>query len=157
MIHYIQRAYRKLLHILLGWIPSIKYRRKILRHLGAIVSDNVYIAQDLIVTNGSNGLIKGLVIENNVAISPRVTLLLVVDPGPSPLQSIYQILNSTIHIKAGAWIGAGAIILPNVTIGEYSIVAAGAVVTKDVPPHTIVGGVPARKFKEINRDQVRVL
>lgn len=47
------------------------------------------------------------------------------------------------------WIGANAVILPGVTIGNHSVVAAGAVVTKDVPPHTLVAGVPAKKIKEL--------
>ena len=50
----------------------------------------------------------------------------------------------TIHIEDGVWIGANSVILSNVTIGKHSIVAAGAVVTKDVMPFTIVGGVPAK-------------
>ena len=47
------------------------------------------------------------------------------------------------------WIGANAVILPGVTIGNHSVVAAGAVVTKDVPPHTLVAGVPAKIIKEL--------
>ncbi len=47
-----------------------------------------------------------------------------------------------IVIEDGAWVGAGAIVLPGVTIGSGSVVAAGAVVTKDVPPNTVVAGVP---------------
>ena len=47
------------------------------------------------------------------------------------------------------WIGANAVILPGVTIGNHSVVAAGAVVTKDVPPHSSVAGVPAKKIKEL--------
>jgi acetyltransferase-like isoleucine patch superfamily enzyme len=47
------------------------------------------------------------------------------------------------------WIGANAVILPGVTIGNHSVIAAGAVVTKDVPPHTLVAGVPAKKIKEL--------
>lgn len=50
-------------------------------------------------------------------------------------------------IKDNAWIGMSAIILKGVTVGEGAIVAAGSVVTKDVPPHTIVAGVPARVIK----------
>jgi len=53
-------------------------------------------------------------------------------------------------IKRGAWIGAGAIILPNVTIGERAVVGAGAVVTRDVPPYTVVAGVPAREIKKLS-------
>jgi len=47
------------------------------------------------------------------------------------------------------WIGANAVILPGVTIGDHSVVAAGAVVTKDVPPHSLVAGVPAKIIKQI--------
>ena len=50
-----------------------------------------------------------------------------------------------------AWIGAGATVLPGVTVGENSIVAAGAVVTKDVPDNTIVAGVPARVLRSIKQ------
>lgn len=55
-----------------------------------------------------------------------------------------------VTIKRNVWIGVGAIILPGVTIGENSVVAAGAVVTKDVPPNTLVGGVPAKKIKSLS-------
>lgn len=47
------------------------------------------------------------------------------------------------------WIGANAVVLPGVTIGDHSVVAAGAVVTKDVPPHSLVAGVPAKIIKQI--------
>ena len=54
-----------------------------------------------------------------------------------------------IHIKDKVWLGANVTVLPGVTIGEGAIVAAGAVVTKDVPPRTIVGGIPAKVIKKI--------
>ena len=47
------------------------------------------------------------------------------------------------------WIGANAVVLPGVSIGNHSVVAAGAVVTKDVPPHSLVAGVPAKIIKQI--------
>lgn len=58
-----------------------------------------------------------------------------------------------ILISKGAWIGARAIILKGTTVGEGSIVGAGAVVTKDVPAWTVVGGNPARVIKEIERSE----
>ncbi|MEM7118012.1 MAG: DapH/DapD/GlmU-related protein [Chloroflexota bacterium] len=57
-----------------------------------------------------------------------------------------------IYIDDGAWLGARCIILPGVVVGKGAIVAAGAVVTKDVAPNTIVGGVPAKVIKELDAD-----
>lgn len=57
-----------------------------------------------------------------------------------------------VRIGKGAWIGSNACLLAGVTVGDYAVVAAGAVVTKDVPAMTIVGGVPAKPLKRINPD-----
>ena len=54
-----------------------------------------------------------------------------------------------VTIEDDVWIGANAVILPGVTIGNHCVVAAGAVVTKDVPPHSLVAGVPAKVIKQI--------
>lgn len=58
-------------------------------------------------------------------------------------------------IKIGnhVWIGSNATVLSGVTIGEWAVVAAGAVVTKDVPPYTMVGGVPAKIIKKVEETE----
>lgn len=56
-------------------------------------------------------------------------------------------------IKEGAWIGAGAIVLPGVTIGEYAVVGAGAVVTHDVLANTFVAGNPAKEIRKISENE----
>lgn len=56
-------------------------------------------------------------------------------------------------LKKNSWIGAGAIILPGVTVGENSIVGAGSVVTKDVPDNTIVVGNPAKVVRNVKGTQ----
>ena len=56
---------------------------------------------------------------------------------------------SPVTIEDDVWVGANAVILPGVTIGEHCVVAAGAIVTKDVPPHSLVAGVPAKVIKNI--------
>ena len=58
-----------------------------------------------------------------------------------------------IKISAHVWIGSNATVLPGVTIGDYAVVAAGAVVTRDVPAMTVVGGVPARVLKTIQEEE----
>lgn len=55
----------------------------------------------------------------------------------------------SIHIGNKVWIGSNSTVLPGVTVGDGAIIAAGAVVAKDVPPKTVVGGVPARVIKEL--------
>lgn len=62
-----------------------------------------------------------------------------------------------ITIEDEVWIGAGAIITGGVTIGRGAVVAAGAVVTKDVPPLTIVGGVPAKVIRQIDPGQDTII
>lgn len=89
----------------------------------------------------------GITIEDNVLIGPKVNLITENHPiAPSERK---HLLLQPIHIKRNAWIGAGATILPGVTIGENAVVAAGAVVSKDVADNTIVGGVPAKLMKSI--------
>jgi len=60
-----------------------------------------------------------------------------------------KFITAPVIIEDDVWIGCRAIILKGVRVGKGSVIAAGAVVTKDVPPHTIVGGVPARIIQEI--------
>ena len=95
-------------------------------------------------------------IEDDVVLSPGVMLM---DSGLDvpcfvPKDKRRHI-DSFIRIKHCAWIGAGAIILPGVTIGEYSIVGAGSVVTKDVKPHTVVAGNPAKVIRKIEASQCK--
>ncbi|EME8112179.1 sugar O-acetyltransferase [Enterococcus faecium] len=91
----------------------------------------------------------GICLEDSVLIGPRVNLITVnhlTDPTERRGLSV-----KPIHIKKNAWIGAGATILPGVTIGENAIVAANATVTKDVPDNTIVAGIPAKIVKPVER------
>lgn len=90
----------------------------------------------------------GIFIGDNVLIGHGVVLAtLNHDLDPAKRQ---QLRPAPIRIEKGVWIGANATVTQGVTIGENSVVAAGAVVTKDVPPNTIVGGVPAKPIKRID-------
>lgn len=91
--------------------------------------------------------IGGITIEDGVQIGPRVNLTS--ENHPLDPTDRTTLIPGPIVIKRNAWIGAGATILPGVTIGENSIVAAGAVVSRDVPPNTVVAGVPAKVVKSL--------
>jgi acetyltransferase-like isoleucine patch superfamily enzyme len=89
----------------------------------------------------------GITIENGVFIAPKVSLL--TEGHPLSPANRHSLTVGHIHIKRNAWIGANATVLQGVTIGENAVVAAGAIVTRDVPDNTVVGGIPARIIKTL--------
>jgi acetyltransferase-like isoleucine patch superfamily enzyme len=89
----------------------------------------------------------GITIEDNALIGPKVNLI--TENHPLDPTDRKALITKPILIKRNAWIGAAATILPGVTIGENSVVAAGAVVSKDVPDNVVVGGIPAKFIKTI--------
>ena len=90
-------------------------------------------------------------IGDRVAIAPNVTIITSSSPERSKLNEYHLARYEKVIIENDAWIGAGVIILPGVRIGEGAICGAGAVITKDVPPYTIVAGVPARVIRRLNK------
>lgn len=107
------------------------------------IGKNVFINFDCVFLD-----LGGIIIEDNVLIAPKVSLL----SEAHPLDAVnrHSLIPGKIQIKKNAWIGAGATILPGVTIGENAVVAAGAVVNKDVPDNAVVAGVPAKIIKSIS-------
>lgn len=92
----------------------------------------------------------GITIEDGVFIGPGAKILTEGHPEEPELR--HTLHTEPVVIRRKAWIGAGAMILPGVTVGENAIVAAGAVVTKDVPDNAIVAGVPAKVLRNIKTD-----
>lgn len=141
-----------------GNFPSYPLRRFLLRRLGAVIGkgstinmgqffmqpNHLHIGEHTHINRGC--LIDSrapLYIGNSVSISHRVMLLTGShDANSRGFDGVFY----PIRIEDHVWIGAGATILQNVRIGEGAVVAAGAVVTSDVEPYTIVGGIPAKKI-----------
>jgi maltose O-acetyltransferase len=89
-----------------------------------------------------------------VTLAMRVTLITHLDTYYSPLRlETYRSASAPVVIEDGAYIGAGAVVLHGVRIGRCSVVAAGAVVREDVPPFSVVAGVPARIVKHLNPEE----
>lgn len=93
----------------------------------------------------------GVTLEDDVTISNRTNIVSHINVGfaDHPLQETYPTRESPVLFKRGAYVGTGAIILPGITVGERSVVGAGAVVTKSVSSRTLVAGVPARVIKKL--------
>ena len=108
----------------------------------------IRIGRNVFINHGCSFLdLGGITIEDDVLIGPNVQLITENHPvKPSERKALDL---KAILIKKNVWLGAGTIILPGVTVGENSVVAAGAVVTKDVPDNTVVAGIPAKIIKNI--------
>ena len=118
-----------------------------------ILSKDVYVdcnvrIGDRCKVQNSVSLYHGVTVGNDVFIGPNAAFTN--DRVPRAFNSEWQITPT--HIADGASIGANATIICGVTVGEYAMVAAGSVVTKDVPPYTLVMGNPARPYARIDRE-----
>ena len=140
-----------------------RVRPRLLRALGCEVDDSAGIHAGFVLLSSALTIEPGaflnygclldnqevsITIGERAFIGPRA-MLLTTSHEPGPREKRAGLLDcAPIRVEAGAWIGAGAIILPGVTVGTGAIVGAGAVVTRDVPPDERVAGSPARAMEE---------
>jgi acetyltransferase-like isoleucine patch superfamily enzyme len=151
----------------LSRVPQ-RYLRRTLLGLGADIGLNVTIKTGLTIDNLERGLARlkigdnvylgpgifldvaaPITVEAEAVLAPRVMILTHGDVGDRMLARFIKRKEGPVILKRGCWVGAAAIILPGITIGEGAIVGAGAVVTHDVPDYTTVAGNPAREIKKI--------
>lgn len=113
------------------------------------IMDEIEIGDDVLIAHNVN------ILDNNshsTDINTRKNELSYIVSKGQPKENIFNISISKIKINNGVWIGMNSIILKGVEIGENAIVAAGSIVTKNVPPNTMVTGNPARVVKTIKED-----
>jgi acetyltransferase-like isoleucine patch superfamily enzyme len=96
-------------------------------------------------------LAEGIRLEQHVTLAERVVILTHTNVGypDHPLQPRFPASAAPVVLRRGSFVGASVTILPGVTIGPEAFVAAGSVVTEDVPARTLVAGVPARRVREL--------
>ncbi|KAF1075588.1 2,3,4,5-tetrahydropyridine-2,6-dicarboxylate N-acetyltransferase [Methanogenium sp. MK-MG] len=133
------------LHILAMNVPNDRLRNTFYRWRGTKIGDHVGIGHGVFIEESRPYLIE---IEDGVNIGPRVVIV-AHDSSYHCINPEYPIIFGRVTIRKNGYIGAKAVILPGITIGEGSIVAAGAVVTKDVAPGIIVAGVPAKSITTV--------
>lgn len=147
-----------------GSIPSHRVRKALYRRSGMIFPDSssihwraeFYAPERIVigegVTIGDSAFLdgrSGLKIGDNVNLGSHVTIYTREHDVDSPL---FEETGGRVTLEDYSWVASHAIVLPGVTIGRGAVVAAGAVVTKDVPPHMIVGGNPAQPIRRRNED-----
>jgi acetyltransferase-like isoleucine patch superfamily enzyme len=122
------------------------YNFRNLPHAGIAIGKNALIGEANVIRGQG-----GVTIGDNVYTAPLVQILAVNHVFDDPTRPIIAqgITAQGIVIEDDAWIGAGAIITDGVRVGRGSVVGAGAVVTHDVPPHTVVAGAPAKVIRTI--------
>jgi len=111
--------------------------------------ENVTIADNVGINSGVTILAQGgVTIGEYTMIAPGVTIVSVNhDYAKSGREAWDKQIKKPVTIGRDVWLATGATVLAGVTVGDGAVVAAGSVVTKDVPPHTVVAGVPARVIK----------
>jgi maltose O-acetyltransferase len=120
------------------------------RGLGGLeIGDECFLGDECLLD-----LAEGIRLEDQVTFAERVLVLTHTNVGyqDHPLQKHFPAGAAPVVIGRGSFVGAGSILLPGVRLGERSFVAAGSVVTGDVPPATLVGGVPARPLRVLEGD-----
>ncbi|WP_407393681.1 sugar O-acetyltransferase [Methanobrevibacter sp.] len=112
---------------------------------------NIHIGENVFINSGCKMQDQGGIYIGDDVLIGHNACLLTLNHAQEP-EARADMYPEPIHIGDKAWLGSNVTILPGVTIGEGAIVAAGAVVTKDVEANTIVGGVPARYIKDVGDD-----
>ncbi len=113
--------------------------------------DKLHVGPGAITGSGITiNLDSDVILGKDVSIGPEVIIYTGTHPiGPGSQRRLPDIMAKPVNIEGGCWVGLAAVILPGVTIGHGSVVAAGAVVTQDVPPNTYVEGNPAKVVKDL--------
>ncbi len=146
--HHIRNfIYRKLFGVKLKKNAVIYYGAEIRNHRGLTIGQGSIIG-DRAILDARNGIEIG----ENVNLSTGVSIWTEQHDHRDPYFKCNSGTDYKVKIKDRAWIGPNVIILHSVTIGEGAVVGAGSVVTKDVEPYTIVGGIPAKHIKKRNTD-----
>lgn len=143
-IRVFRNLYLRLIGVKLGLNSNINMRQYLMYPRGLRIGNNVHVNEGCLLD--ARGRIE---IGDNVSISHRVNFITATHDAKSPA---FNFKSGKITIGNYVWIGVNATILGSVTLGEGCVVAAGAVVTRDVPCYTIVAGVPAKPIGERSKN-----
>lgn len=128
------------------FMGNIGENSRVMPPITVVRGNSVKIGKNVVVMNNALFMAAGgITIEDDVLVAANAQLI----SNNHDLHDHAVLTCKPVHLKRNCWIGAGATILPGVTVGENAVVGAGAVVTKDVEGNTVVGGNPARVIKRL--------
>lgn len=148
---------RKLVRQLASVHADNRTRKSLLRLSGVPIGSGTVVNPGIVVEDAYSGLVR---IGERAAIGPGVVLIGDSGPNNSRLDSLAEVRDrlvrsSPLLIDDDAWLGAGVIVLPGVTVGSMSVVGAGTIVTQDVPSGSVVAGVPGRVLRQLAAERGR--
>lgn len=118
------------------------------------IHENSYIGMNSII----NGYSAKIIIGSNVSIAQNVNIMADSGPNASPsLQKLYPIQKGPITIENNCWIGASSIIMPNVSLGQFCVVAANSFVNTSFPAYSVIGGNPAKIIRKLTEEEINKL
>lgn len=118
------------------------------------IHENTYVGMNTII----NGFAEQVIIGSHVSIAQSVSIICDSGPNASPqLQRLFPIEKGPITIGNHCWIGAFSMIMPNVVLGDFCIVAANSFVKKSFPAYSIIGGTPATLIRKLTNDEIEKL
>lgn len=155
-IHLVRAYFNRVLHSVARYSPLVPaWRVSLHRARGVAIGNRVFIGVEVFIDDATP---TAITIEDDVTIIAQTSIIGHTYYPPH----FYPVLGdetgrekARTTIKRGAYLGLRSTILSGVTVGDYAIVAAGSVVTKDVPPYTIVAGVPAHVVRTFGAEDVR--
>lgn len=145
--HLRNLIYKYVFLVKTGKKTIVYFGTEIRGHVNLFIGERSIIG-DRSVLDARNGIFIG----NDVSLSSSVSIWTEQHDYNDPWYRCNPVKSGSVHIGNRAWIGPNTTILPRVSIGEGAVIAAGAVVTKDVPPYTLVAGVPAKVIGERNKN-----
>ena len=142
--HFRRFVYRYLYHVRIGRGSIIHWKARFFEPAGVRIGEYCNLGNDIFLDGR-----RGITIGNRVATGAEVMIYTLQHDIDSPT---FGVTGGPVVIDDYVYLGPRSIILPNVRIGYGAVVAAGAVVTKDVPPYAVVGGAPAKFLRERSHD-----